>query len=229
MRYKINLLPKELQPKPLIDFAKLAPLICTALLICAITGGYLTFIFKLQAKKETLNALQAELASAAPVVNMLNDTRSQKAKNKQKIDQLQDLLQENINWYTLLEDINYNIPQDTWLNQIKYTEIEIETKKKNKVPLQEQQDLNIEELIEYQSDPEKNRPGEHDKTVMCKKALIIKGSSASLSSTGMFIYKLQQLPYFEDVILKNAWKVKKEQPVISFTINAIFPEGEGNE
>ncbi|MBO8137651.1 MAG: hypothetical protein H0Z40_05895 [Desulfotomaculum sp.] len=230
--YKINLLPRDLQGRPHFIISRLVGIALITLFICIAAASYGGFLSKLKMKREELKELKMELASAAPAVGKLNSARNDNTEQQKKLIQLQSLLQKNINWYELLEDINYSTPKDISLTRIELTRIEIFQQAPGKgTGVKEQQASGIDSLVgyEYKQHETAGKDKNNENNKKDKKVLILKGAGTSLSSVGLFIFKLQQLPYFDEVILKTARREEHDSPLMLFNIYAFLLEEEGSE
>jgi Tfp pilus assembly protein PilN len=116
--YKINLLPQDLQPPPVIDKNRLVRMLSLSLLVCIVAGAYIYLVIDYQLKQEVLAALRQEVSTGVLTANKVAEIKKERQQNEEVINELQQLISNNTNWYALLNDVNYCLPDDTWLTGV---------------------------------------------------------------------------------------------------------------
>ncbi len=115
----VNLLPKEVKrqrkrPSPVAQLAIVSPFLVGSL----VAAGYLLSSSKVNDKRTTLDALQAEVA-ALPAPKPQQPTNAALAVERdQRIGALGTALQGRLAWDRILRDISAVLPSDVWLTTL---------------------------------------------------------------------------------------------------------------
>ncbi|MGQ9531245.1 MAG: PilN domain-containing protein [Desulfotomaculales bacterium] len=118
MRYKVNLLPPELQRESIIDTRRLVRLAAVTLTVAAVVGGYGYFLLQLVMMKGELAETRQRLAALEPTVARVNKMREERRTAEETARALTQLLNGRLAWSGMLADINYALPRDMWLDKL---------------------------------------------------------------------------------------------------------------
>lgn len=204
--YKVNLLPPNLQREGVIDISRLIKLIAITLLIALVVGSYGAFLISFWGAKSELAAARQELKAISPVVSRVTAIRKERAAAEATYKEYSSLLDSQLAWSNILTgmfcDFNNIIPVDLWLVDL---EVAPGTKAEEK-----SQQTEKKEKTEENSAPEQFARANTVK---------IKGSSRTVSSVGVFMKNLNELPYLKDIALN---KVKAGDNDYVFEITAVL-------
>lgn len=210
--YRVNLLPKELQPQSAVDIPRLRKYLVITLVVFTIIYGCIAFGIELNNKREQIIVMTKELSVLAPIAQKVHHTREQRLEVEGMASQFHHILNNRIKWFLVMGDINHSVPQGTWLSR---------------VTLHHQEESYLEQFIGESSVleiTENNIIAPQYQTM-----LVISGSTESLSSLGLFIHNLQQLVWFEEIHLVNGWQDTNQGQQMEFIIQAFLPKGDSDE
>jgi Tfp pilus assembly protein PilN len=132
MKYEVNLLPRELQPKPPPSGTRLVLLIVVTMLISGLLGGYAAFLLDYQAKQQLRETLQQQLLTVQVGEKKIKEIKDERLALEQTAAKQREILTQDRQWFIVLEEINQCVPPTTWLTSIKLTPLKQE--KQDKAP-----------------------------------------------------------------------------------------------
>lgn len=118
MRYKVNLLPPELQRESIIDTRRLVRLAAVTLVAAVVVGGYGYFLLQLVLMKGELAETRRRLAALEPTVARVEKMREERRTAEETARALTQLLNGRLAWSGMLAEINYALPRDMWLDKL---------------------------------------------------------------------------------------------------------------
>ncbi len=212
MIYKVNFLPPNLQREGNIDLRRLFLISGVTLIVTllAISCGFLVINFFVM--NNQLRGTQQQLAELALVVDRVEKITSERKELEKTIDQYNFLLKRHVVWSDMFYDYNNISPVDLWLNSV-----ELSYKPDLKVTIGSSPVITGKEEQKQSSlagsgqSVDIQRPNQVD----------FKGASLTMSSIGVFINNLYQLPYFKEVKLIKA---SRESQGITFQITALLKD-----
>lgn len=121
MKYKVNLLPRELQPKPPPSGTRLALIGMVTILVCAMLGAYAAFIMDYQAKLQLKTPLQQQLTTSQAIKSKIKQINDEQSAVAEKTAAQQAILSQSLPWSLILEKINHHLPVGVYLTSINLT------------------------------------------------------------------------------------------------------------
>ncbi|KFD40681.1 hypothetical protein DK28_0201795 [Peptococcaceae bacterium SCADC1_2_3] len=203
--HRLNLLPPELLPVSYIQGRRLFIIAGLTLLFGALLIGSGIFFLQVSSMKAEINANQVKLAALEAKVKEVTELQTQRQNMERKTADLEILLQQKKKHIPLLDELAENIPVDVWL-----TGISIQESKSSQ---------------QTGTAPSPAAPAA-GRLVISGTSLVIKGVSRSVSSIGVYVRKLLELPYFSEVYL-DEFK-EQDDETIAFTITCSLKMGGGH-
>lgn len=205
---KVNLLPPELQREGIIDFKRLLKISVITVLIMVVLGGYAAFLVKFSVTRSEVDIAGQELEKLQAVVVRIEDLKKERKRNEVVAEGLHKLVSERDIWSDRLDDLNYNLPVDMWLTELDL----LKTQAPGKTP-------------EKKVKPAEQKAAalQQPSSIPKPDTLILKGFSLSVPSIGVFIYHLNQLPYFSNVTLNEI--KESEDGSVGYMITIAIKEG----
>jgi Tfp pilus assembly protein PilN len=221
VRYKVNLLPPELQRESIIDTRRLVRLAAVTLAAAAVVGGYGYFLLQLVLMKGELAETRQRLAVLEPTVARVNKMREERRTAEETARTLTQLLHGRLAWSGMLADINYALPRDMWLEKLEI--------------LKEQEAKPGEKKAAGQGagagPPPAGAGGQSPATTggaggaqawaaaaapPRPDLVVLEGYSRSVASVGVLVHNLRESPHFKAVTLEEvtedaqlgAWRFK---------------------
>jgi len=176
--YKVNLLPPRLQREGVIDVRRLMLMLAAALPVVLLLGGCLLFRVNYSVIENELAETKAQLAALTPALARTEGVIREKTELEETIEECEEISRKHISWSGVLEDLGKAAPIDLWLTG-----------------------LNIANKEDAVSKTASSRGQEESAVYTRPNQLAVRGISRSLPSIGIFIRKLIELPYFEEVQL----------------------------
>jgi Tfp pilus assembly protein PilN len=198
-------LPPELLPVSYIQGRRLFIIAGLTLLFGALLIGSGIFFLQVSSMKAEINANQVKLAALEAKVKEVTELQTQRQNMERKTADLEILLQQKKKYIPLLDELAENIPVDVWL-----TGISIQESKSSQ---------------QTGTAPSPAAPAA-GRLVISGTSLVIKGVSRSVSSIGVYVRKLLELPYFSEVYL-DEFK-EQDDETIAFTITCSLKMGGGH-
>jgi Tfp pilus assembly protein PilN len=202
--YRVNLLPPKLQREELVDVRRLLLTSVAAILILAILGTGVGFVVSFNNVKQEMNSANQQLAVLQPTVDMVQSLQSQIRTMQSTEADYKSLLNRQVTWSTLVYKLNEIAPSDLWL-----TELDMSNADLSKDPAAKQTST------AFPAAPgAPGVPGANGNVVAMGNAqsasepypdpnvVTIKGMANSVTSVGIFVQNLNQLPYFKNVVIK---------------------------
>lgn len=115
MNYRINLLPPELQPRPLVDRKRLVTIAGLTMVLGLLLIGGAGWLIKSYNQRSELASINGQLASLSPVVQKVEQIRAQKQKLLASAAAMEELLSRHRAWKPVMDDIARILPVDMWL------------------------------------------------------------------------------------------------------------------
>lgn len=176
--YKVNLLPPRLQREGVIDVRRLILILAAILPIVLLLGCCLLFRVNYSVINNELAETRAQLAALAPAQSRMEGVVRERTELEETIEECEEISRKHISWSGVLDDLGGAAPIDLWLTG-----------------------LNIANKDDAVSKTAPGRGQEESAVYTRPNQLEVKGVSRSLPSIGIFIRKLNELPYFEEVEL----------------------------
>jgi Tfp pilus assembly protein PilN len=198
-------LPPELLPVSYIQGRRLFIIAGLTLLFGALLIGSGIFFLQVSSMKAEINANQVKLAALEAKVKDVTGLQTQRQNMERKTADLEILLQQKKKHIPLLDELAENIPVDVWL-----TGISIQESKSSQ---------------QTGTAPSPAAPAA-GRLVISGTSLVIKGVSRSVSSIGVYVRKLLELPYFSEVYL-DEFK-EQDDETMAFTITCSLKMGGGH-
>lgn len=176
--YKVNLLPPKLQREGVIDVRRLVLILAAVLPVVLLLGCCLIFRVNYSVINNELAETRTQLAALAPALSRMEGVARERTELEETIEECEEISRKHISWSGVLDDLGGAAPTDLWLTGLIIANKDDTVSKT--APGRGQ-----EESADY------SRPNQ----------LEVRGVSRSLPSIGIFIRKLIELPYFEEVQL----------------------------
>jgi Tfp pilus assembly protein PilN len=176
--YKVNLLPPKLQREGIIDVRRLVLILAVILPVVLLLGGGLIFRVNFSVINNELAETRTQLAALAPALSRMEGVVRERTELEDTIEECEEISRKHISWSGVLDDLGGAAPIDLWLTG-----------------------LNIVYKDDTVSKTTPGRGQEESAVYTRPNQLAVKGVSRSLPSIGIFIRKLNELPYFEEVEL----------------------------
>ena len=210
MIYKVNFLPPNLQREGNIDLRRLFLIGGVTLLVTSLVIGYGFCIINYFVMKNQLKETQLRLNNLAPIIAKVNKITSERKELEKSINRYNFLLRKQICWSDMFNDFNKVCPVDLWLNNVElnYKPDLKETVGSSPVLTEKEESKRFSQAGTGQLADIK-RPNQ----------IVINGASLTMSSIGVFINNLYQLPYFKEVKLIKA---SRDSEGITFQITALL-------
>lgn len=205
---KVNLLPPELQREGVIDFKRLVKVSVITVLIMFVLGGYAAFLIKSAVTRSELDSSRQELERLQVIVAKVEALKKERQRNEMVAEGLHKLISERGIWSNKLDDLNYSLPVDMWLTEFNLLKAQVpgEPSKVAAKPAGQQAVA-----------------GQQPSSIPKPDTLVLKGVSRSVPSIGVFIYYLNQLPYFSKVTLNEI--KESDNGLMSYMITLTLKEG----
>jgi len=210
--YKVNFLPPNLQREGNIDLRRLFFIGGITLLVTLLVIGYSIFVITFFVMKNQLKESQQQLAELAPIVANVKKITSEREELEKAIAQYNFLLKKQVCWSDMFYDYNNICPVDLWLSSVELTykpDLKVTIGSSPVLTGKEESKQFVQaesrQLVDIQ------RPNQ----------VAINGASLTMSSIGVFINNLYQLPYFKEVKLNKA---SRETQGITFQITALLKD-----
>jgi Tfp pilus assembly protein PilN len=200
--YRVNLLPPKLQHEELVDVRRLLLISVSIVLAFVILGTVVGFALSYITVEQELKTVDQHLAILQPTVDMVQGLQSQIEAMQSTESDYKGLLDGQVNWSTLIYKMNEIAPSDLWL-----TELDMSNADLSKDPAAKQ--------VSNAGAAAPGVPGANGNTVAMSNAqspgepypypnvISISGMANSVTSIGIFVQSLNQLPYFKNVAIKT--------------------------
>lgn len=211
MIYKVNLLPQNLQHEGNIDIRRLLTIGVVTLLATVLIIGYSFFVVNFMVMKKQLAEAQQQLANLSPIVTRTEKMISERKEIEKSLDQYNSLIKKQVAWSDMFSDLNNVTPVDLWLNSM-----ELSYKPDAKVTVGSSPVLtgNENPVQPGQATGQSAKAGRPN-------VVTFNGASLTISSIGVFMNNLYQLPYFQEVKLIKA---SRDSQGIAFQITALLKD-----
>jgi len=210
--YKVNFLPPNLQREGNIDLRRLFLISGVTLLVTLLVLGYGFCIINYLAMKNQLKETQLQLDNLAPIVTRVNKITNERKELEKSINRYNFLLRKNVCWSDMFYDFNKVCPVDLWLNNVElYYKPDLKVTVGSSPVLTEKEESKRFSQAGSGQIADIKRPNQ----------IAINGASLTMSSIGVFINNLYQLPYFKEVKLIKA---SRDSKGITFQITALLED-----
>ncbi len=176
--YKVNLLPPRLQREGIIDVRRLVLMLAAVLPAVLLLGGCLLFRVNYSVLDNELAETKTQLAALAPALARMEGVVRDRTELQETIEECEEISRKHVAWSGVLDELGKAAPIDLWLTG-----------------------LNLANKDDAASKTVPSRGQEESAVYSRPNQLEVKGISRSLPSIGIFIRKLIELPYFEEVEL----------------------------
>lgn len=122
MKREINLLPVDLQKKPVMRVGRFRVSVLAVLIFLFVLLGSVAFYYYLTSLQRQISVIKTEMQSLQPVVAKIEKMRAEVTLKEQQITSLQLILREQMNWGDILNEIGDGMPEDLWLTDLKADE-----------------------------------------------------------------------------------------------------------
>jgi Tfp pilus assembly protein PilN len=122
LKREINLLPVDLQKKPVMRVGRFRVSFLAVLIFLFVLLGSVAFYYYLASLQRQISVIKTEMQSLQPVVAKIEKMREEVTLKEQQITSLQLILREQINWGDILNEIGDGMPEDLWLTDLKADE-----------------------------------------------------------------------------------------------------------
>lgn len=212
MIYKVNFLPPNLQREGNIDLRRLFIIGGVTLMVTLLVIGYGFCIISYFVMKNQLKETQLRLDNLAPIVARVKKITSERKELEKAINRYNFLLRKQVRWSDMFYDFNKVCPVDLWLNNV-----ELYYKPGLKVTVGSNPVLTGKEVSKRFSQAGSGQITD----IQRPNQIAINGASLTMSSIGVFINSLYQLPYFKEVKLIKA---SRDSKGITFQITALLKD-----
>lgn len=130
MKYEVNLLPRELQPKPPLSGRRLISIVVVTIIVTGLLGGYAAFLMNYQAKQQLNETLQQQLQTVQLTEDKIKGIRDERLNIEQIAAKQKEILTQHRQWFIILEEINQCVPPPAWLTSISLTPLQNEQQDK---------------------------------------------------------------------------------------------------
>jgi len=217
LRYRVNLLPNKLQRNISIDIGKLVKRVVVTLAVVSLFTGCGIFLFNFYSTKKELAATEKKFKQVQVAVKKVEAIKKERLDNEKAVDEFKELLKKRQTWACVLEDINYNLPADMWLESI-----DIYCAGRQAGPEQPaQENKTASGKQEVGTGPE----AEEQPAVPVPDTLTVAGYSRTVTSVGILVNNLNQMPYFSSALLIELFEDEKYTAVKKFRVSATIKEG----
>ncbi|GAB6275240.1 MAG: hypothetical protein STSR0004_21050 [Peptococcaceae bacterium] len=213
--HRVNLLPPELLPVSYIQGRRLFIIAGLTLLFGALLIGSGIFFLQVSSMKSEINANQAKLAALEAKVKYVTGLQMQRHNMESKTADLEILLQQKKKHIPLLDELAENIPVDVWLTGISIQE-------SNSLQQTGTAPSPASATTSSSKTPPRSAPA-LGRLEISETSLVIKGVSRSVPSIGVYVRKLLELPYFNEVYLDEFNEQGDE--TMAFTITCSLKMG----
>ncbi|NSW84209.1 MAG: hypothetical protein HPY90_13220 [Syntrophothermus sp.] len=203
--YRVNLLPPKLQREGNIDFRRLFAVAGITFVSGAVVGGYGLFLGIYFGLKAELAATKQQIATLHPLALQAEKIQAERKGLEAAMREYEAILAERRTWWPMLADLNKIAPADLWLTGLDLSYVPGSEQDKGAGPGGTSSEKQAQDAL----------PGRPN-------TLILRGSSRSLSSIGIFQYRLTRGGCFRQVELR---RVAPGSGGISFEIAAHLEEG----
>lgn len=220
---KMNLLPNEIRRKQerrkrVIRSLEIAPLILIILYIPIMAFNLISGL-----KQNQLNDITRQIDQLKIHYSQISDIEEKINKKEEEIKIYDMLIKKEPKWEVILNSIDENIPYKVQLDTLGISYVSDKEKRDN----QSLEDIKLNEKEENEkSDKEKEQPL-YEKI---PNFITMIGKADTPSHVGQFVYKLKELPYFENVKLSGVSEQKVEgqnghRTSYNFSITADVKDG----
>lgn len=220
---KMNLLPNEIRRKQerrkrVIRSLEIAPLILIILYIPIMAFNLISGL-----KQNQLNDITRQIDQLKIDYSQISDIEEKINKKEEEIKIYDMLIKKESKWEVILNSIDENIPYKVQLDTLGISYVSDKEKRDN----QSLEDIKLNEKEENEkSDKEKEQPL-YEKI---PNFITMIGKADTPSHVGQFVYKLKELPYFENVKLSGVSEQKVEgqnghRTSYNFSITADVKDG----
>lgn len=231
MRYKVNLLPPELQRESIIDTRRLVRLAAVTLVAAAVVGGYGYFLLQLVLMKGELAETRRRLAALEPTVTRVEKMREERRTAEETARALTQLLNGRLAWSGMLAEINYALPRDMWLDKLVILrEQQAQAPEKKGGPAQGAGGGQAPAGAGGQSPATTGGAGGAQAGAAAAApprpdAVVLEGYSRSVASVGVLVHNLHESPHFKAVTLQEVTE-DAESGAWRFKILCVLPGGD---
>ncbi|HHW42271.1 MAG TPA: hypothetical protein GXX25_00400 [Desulfotomaculum sp.] len=236
MNYRINLLPPELQPRPLVDRKRLVTIAGLTMLLGLFLMGGAGWLIKSYNQRSELASINGQLSSLSPTVQKVEQIRAQKQKLLASAAAMEELLSRHRAWKPVMDDMARILPVDMWLvsvdaaynqdaDKVLKTSAGASTANPPGAPGNQAAGTPGSVTPGAGVNPVTGTPAGgaspvqkegKDKIPPPPNVLTLKGVSRSFPSIGVFVRKLSDLSYFSQVTLQEV--SSREDGTLSFTV-----------
>lgn len=227
--YKINLLPVELQRELSIDVKGLIKRVTATVFVIILLASYGVFLYMGYLTKREIADTERYLKQITPAVKKVEAMKAQRVKDEESAKIYKELLSARLTRFPLLEDLNFNMPFDMWLENVEMSYVAPKDGGKsgqNGQPAAETSGGATQG--QPAAPPQAQTQGASGKNGLVStplpNTLVLVGYARSVPSIGFFVNNLYRMPYFSDVVL-NEFKWEQQKGGYKFKLTAALKEG----
>jgi Tfp pilus assembly protein PilN len=208
--YRVNLLPPKLQREEVVDLRRLLLVAGITVLAVCIIGAGAFFAINYFNMRGQIAAATAQAAILQPTVANVENIRKQRMTMEAAATDYKALLNKEVIWSSLLYDLNNIAPTDLWLTKLEITSASATG---NPGAAAAGQQTSGAGTVSQQNTgtAATGQPGAKGKSTSAIIAepyprpdtINISGASNDVPAIGIFVKNLRQLPYFDNVIIKD--------------------------
>jgi hypothetical protein len=220
--YKLNLLPVELQRDLSIDIKGLVRRVTITVAIFIVLASYGMFLFMGYLTQREINDTQKYLNQISATVKKVEGIKAERVKNEENTKKFKEILGARQARFPILEDLNYNMPVDLWLENVSMSYVA--SGQAANTAANASGGATQTQPVEQSQTQGQAAAKKEAVSPPLPNTLIIEGYSLTVPSIGIFMNNLYLMPYFTSVVL-NELKTDEKSGNIKFKLTAVLKEG----
>ncbi|HAA90667.1 MAG TPA: hypothetical protein DCE07_08910 [Peptococcaceae bacterium] len=206
--YKVNLLPTKLQREGIIDVRRLLLVAGVTVAVVSFLSAYGVFLGSFFALKQELAATEAQLAALEPAVARAKKVIGERNRLEETLKDYRAIMEKKRSYYDLLFDLTLVTPVDLWLTELEFGR-------------RSQQQADKEEAKTSAGESSTSSEKSAGSSSQVSNTVVFKGYSRTLASIGVFMSKLYDSGYFQEIRLLKA---VEDEAGIKFELSAKLKE-----
>lgn len=227
--YKINLLPVELQRDLSIDVKGLIKRVTATVFVILLLASYGAFLYMGYLTKREIADTERYIKQITPAVKKVEAMKAQRIKDEESAKVYKELLSARLTRFPLLEDLNFNMPVDMWLENVDMSYVAPKDGGKSgqngQTPAETSGGATQGQPA---APPQAQTQGASGKNGLVStplpNTLVLVGYARSVPSIGFFVNNLYRMPYFSEVVL-NEYQWEQQKGGYKFKLTAALKEG----
>lgn len=119
MNYRVNLLPVELQPRPVLEPKRLLFITLVTLTAGGLVTAWVFWNINLTRMRTELSAVKQQQPKLQETVTRLVEIKKQRLELEATAGELEQLIQQRKTWSKMLLDMNDVVPREVWLTALR--------------------------------------------------------------------------------------------------------------